>query len=230
MSDLFAPQPTDNLLPYGGALYDLGQLDIESLADSINHADLYHSLLTTLPWQSDIVTLFGKTHITNRQIVWMGDAGLSYRYSGHTHQASDWHPLVHHIRQLIENKIDALAISDKRPDFNACLLNYYPSGQDGMGYHADDEKELGDEPLIATLSLGATRKMLFRPKHADNKKHQYQHSEHKKTQDKVDLYLASGHLIVMACCTQHYWKHSIAKTTTVHAGRISLTFRSMLSG
>ena len=226
MTDLFAPNPTENLLPYDGQLYDLGQLDLGMVA--CNDTDLYQQLLTTLPWRADIVTLFGKTHVTKRQIVWMGDAGLSYRYAGHTHQATDWHPLVFHVKQIIEDKIRTLGIaghthslSDKELPayFNACLLNYYPSGSEGMGYHADDEKELGAQPLIAALSLGATRKMLFRHKSATQK----------NSSDKVDLYLSSGQLIVMAGVTQQYWKHSIAKTAKVSAGRISLTFRRMLN-
>ncbi len=227
MNDLFAPDPTDNLLPYDGQLYDLGQLNLTELAYSDN--DLYQLLLTTLPWQADVVTLFGKTHVTKRQIVWMGDAGLSYRYAGHTHHANGWQPLVFHVKQIIEDRIRVIDLDndasqnqikeDKQPYFNACLLNYYPSGSEGMGYHADDEKELGDQPLIATLSLGVTRKMLFRHKAAN----------HKNSSDKVDLYLSSGQLIVMAGVTQQYWKHGIAKTTKVNRGRISLTFRRMLS-
>ena len=232
MNDLFAPNPTENLLPYDGQLYDLGSLDLTEIADSDN--DLYQLLLTTLPWQSDIVTLFGKTHVTRRQIVWMGDEGLSYRYGGHTHQATGWHPLVFHVKQLIEDKIEALWSDNNKtahsigkyqpPYFNACLLNYYPSGAEGMGYHADDEKELGDQPLIAALSLGATRKMLFKHKQVEHKSKTY-----KNMPDKVDLYLASGQLIVMAGVTQQHWKHSIAKTTKVNEGRISLTFRRMLT-
>lgn len=234
MHDLFARQPTDNLLPFDGQLYDLGLC-------SLGLCDLYQILLTTLPWQADIVRLFGKTHITKRQIVWMADEGLSYRYAGHSHQATGWHPIVFHVKQIIEDKIhtllfnadnghstvDAKSINnqktintDPRPYFNACLLNYYPSGSEAMGYHADDEKELGDQPLIAALSLGATRKMAFKHKAV----------EHKKTPDKIELYLASGQLIVMAGVTQQYWKHCITKTTKVNTGRISLTFRRMLNG
>lgn len=230
MDDLFAFKPTDNLLPYDGQLYNLGRLDIENIDDN----ELYQLLLTTLPWQADIVTLFGKTHVTKRKTVWMADTGLSYSYAGHTHQATEWHPVVFHVKQAIENKIHTLfstiantdssfdsnmISTDNQPYFNACLLNYYPSGSDGMGYHADDEKELGPQPLIAALSLGATRKMLFK----------YKSANHKKTQDKMDLYLASGQLIVMAGMTQQYWKHSIAKTKKVHEGRISLTFRRILA-
>ncbi len=238
MNDLFAPSPTENLLPFDGQLYNLGQLDLIEIADSVN--DLYQLLLTTLPWQSDIVTLFGKTHVTKRKVVWMADEGLSYRYGGHTHLATGWHPLVFHVKQLIEDKIhtlklDAAKISsantnshqnseNEQPYFNACLLNYYPSGSEGMSYHADDEKELGAQPLIAAFSLGATREMSFKHKQVKHKL-----NTHKNMLDKVDLYLTSGQLIVMAGVTQHYWKHSIAKTTKVNEGRISLTFRHMLT-
>lgn len=227
MNDLFGNEATDNLLPFDGQLYDLGTLALDTVAAS--DKQLYQQLLANLPWQSDIVTLFGNTHITKRQIVWMGDQGLSYRYAGHTHNAHDWHPIVFHVKQIIEDSIrtllgamnstDGQAINKQHSYFNACLLNYYPSGSEGMGYHADDEKELGEQPLIAALSLGATRKMLFRHKTArDNPK-----------SNKVDIYLNSGQLIVMAGVTQQYWKHSIAKTTTVNEGRISLTFRRMIN-
>ena len=202
MTDLFAPTPTDNLLPCDGKVNDLGiVIDYPSA--------LYYALLTTLPWQSDIVTLFGKTHITTRQIVWMGDSDASYQYSGHTRQAIAWTDSVFHVKHHVEQQLLKIGI---HANFNSCLLNYYPYGDEGMGYHADDEKELGDQPIIASLSLGATRKFVFK---------------HKKTQDKVELYLESGQLIVMHGDTQKYWKHSITKTKTVDEGRISLTFRQM---
>ncbi|WP_435979633.1 alpha-ketoglutarate-dependent dioxygenase AlkB family protein [Psychrobacter sp. DM4] len=203
MTELFPSAPHDNLLPYHGILNDLG-IVIEDAHD------LYETLLADLPWQSDIVTVFGKTHVTTRQIVWMGDQGTSYRYSGHTHQSVPWLDTVFHVKQLIEELLLDIGIE---VHFNSCLLNYYPTGNDGMGYHADDEKELGDRPIIASLSLGAMRKFIFK---------------HKKTQDKVALYLESGQLLVMQGTTQTFWKHSIAKTTTVDNGRISLTFRRML--
>ncbi|MBU5617029.1 alpha-ketoglutarate-dependent dioxygenase AlkB [Psychrobacter sp. TAE2020] len=240
MNDLFGNDAIDNLLPYDGQLYDLGSPALDTIAAS--DKQLYQQLLTTLPWQSDIVTLFGNTHITKRQIVWMGDQGLSYRYAGHTHNAHDWHPIVFHVKQIVEDNISDLLVNsdfgaainnysavndtDRKTNnkqqcsyFNACLLNYYPSGSEGMGYHADDEKELGEQPLIAALSLGATRKMLFRHKTV----------RASSSSDKLDLYLNSGQLIVMAGVTQQYWKHSIAKTTTVNEGRISLTFRRMIN-
>lgn len=205
MSDLFAPAPTDNLLPYDGKVNDLGIVTDYPSA-------LYYALLTTLPWQSDIVTLFGKTHVTTRQIVWMGDSAASYQYSGHRRQAIAWTDSVFHVKHHIEQQLAKIGINTH---FNSCLLNYYPSGDDGMGYHADDEKELGNQPVIASLSLGATRKFVLK---------------HKKTQDKVELYLESGQLIVMHGETQKYWKHTVTKTKTVLEGRISLTFRQMILG
>lgn len=204
MTDLFAPAPTDNLLPYDGKVNDLGVIIDDATA-------LYHTLLNELPWQSDIVTLFGKTHITTRKIVWMGDKNANYQYSGHVRQTVPWSDVAFHVKQKIEQALAEVGVT---ANFNTCLLNYYPSGADGMGYHADDEKELGHQPVIASLSLGATRKFVFK---------------HKKTQDKVELYLESGQLVVMHGDTQTFWKHTITKTKTVDAGRISLTFRHMLT-
>lgn len=223
MTDLFPSNFMENLLPIDGQLYDLGLLN---LPDIPNQSDCYSQLLTELPWQPDIVTLFGKTHITRRQTVWMGDDGLSYRYSGHSRNTTPWHPLVSQLKEKIESHLYKLSTSpdsplqiDKNlPYFNACLLNYYPSGDEGMGYHADDEKELGETPLIASLSFGATRKMVFK----------YKNNEHKKMPDNVALYLASGQLIVMAGITQQHWNHCITKTKKVDTGRISLTFRKIL--
>ncbi len=204
MTDLFAPLPTDNLLPYDGKVNDLG-----IIIDNPNN--LYDILLAELPWHSDVVTLFGKTHVTTRQIVWMGNDNTSYHYSGHTRQSVPWSNSVFHVKQYVERQ---LANTGIEADFNSCLLNYYPSGAEGMGYHADDEKELGVQPIIASLSLGATRKFVLK---------------HKKTQDKVELYLESGQLIVMHGDTQTFWKHSITKTTKANEGRISLTFRRTLT-
>lgn len=208
MTDLFASTPTDNLLPYDGQVNDLGIVILEANA-------LYENLLTELPWQSDIVTLFGKTHVTTRQIVWMGDKDVSYHYSGQTRRAIPWTKQMSHVKRHIEQQLSSSGIN---VDFNSCLLNHYPSGEDGMGYHADDEKELGAQPIIASLSLGARRKFVF--------KHKTIRQENKPV--KVELYLESGQLIVMHGDTQDFWKHTITKTKTVASGRISLTFRKVL--
>ena len=154
MTDLFASHPTDNILPYEGDVNNLGIV----LEDSLT---LYNRLLTELPWQADIVTLFGKTHVTTRQIVWMGDEDISYHYSGHKRESIPWSESMFHVKQYVEKQLANIGIV---ADFNSCLLNYYPSGSDSMGYHADDERELGYQPVIAALSLGATRKFVFKHK------------------------------------------------------------------
>lgn len=197
---LFLPNPSENLLPYDGIVNDFGQI--------IDHPSLlYQTLLTTLPWQNDIVTMFGKTHITHRKIVWMGEA--DYHYSGHTRQAIAWSNEVFHVKQMIEQVLKQYHIN---ASFNACLLNFYPTGEQGMGYHADDEKELGDEPIIASVSLGAARKFVFK---------------HRITKDKVEIPLENGQLIVMRGHTQRHWLHSLPKTKKVSEGRINLTFRHL---
>ena len=217
MADLFPPAPTDNLLPVDGIVNDLGMVLEDSKA-------LYEQLLNELPWQSDKVTLFGKTHITERQIVWMGARNdddheqgldteahgeLSYYYSGHRRNVVPWHPAVFHVKRIIEQQLANINIA---VNFNSCLLNYYPTGEQGMGYHADDEPELGPQPIIASLSLGAERKFVLK---------------HKSNKNKVELLLQSGQLIVMRGDTQQYWKHTVTKTKSVTQGRISLTFRRM---
>ncbi len=199
--DLFAADSTHNLLPYDGQVYDFGQvIDVPEW--------WYQQLLAELPWQHDVVTLFGKTHITNRQIVWMSDK--DYHYSGQLKTAVPWTEQLWKLKQQIEVMLTEQGLGT---EFNACLLNYYPSGEDGMGYHADNEKELGQQSIIASVSLGATRKFVFK---------------HRHTKDKVELPLTSGQLIVMAGNTQQYWLHSLPKTKKVKEGRINLTFRRII--
>lgn len=203
MTNLFPPNPADNLLPYDGRVHDFGQI--------IEQPDtLYQTLLHSLLWQHDVVTLFGKTHVTNRQVVWMGDELSSYHYSGHTRQSIAWSAEVFHLKCFIERVLQKQEIT---ADFNACLLNYYPSGDDGLGYHADNEKELGLQPVIASISLGATRKFVFK---------------HRTTGEKAEILLENGHLVVMAGDTQQHWLHSLPKTKKVKDGRINLTFRKII--
>lgn len=199
--DLFAADSTHNLLPYDGQVYDFGQvIDVPEW--------WYQQLLAELPWQHDVVTLFGKTHITNRQIVWMSDK--DYHYSGQLKTAVPWTEQLWKLKQQIEVMLTEQGLGT---EFNACLLNYYPSGEDGMGYHADNEKELGQQTIIASVSLGATRKFVFK---------------HRHTKDKIEFPLTSGQLIVMAGNTQQYWLHSLPKTKKVKEGRINLTFRRII--
>lgn len=196
------PNPLDNLLPYDGMVYDVGQVFTQP-------NKLYEHFLNQLPWQADVVTIFGKTHVTRRQIVWMSDK--DYRYSGQLKVATPWTDDVWALKQQIEL---LLAERNIQANFNACLFNYYPTGDDGMGYHADNEKELGKAPVIASLSLGAARKFVFK---------------HRITKDKVEIPLSSGQLIVMAGQTQQHWLHSLPKTKKVSDGRINLTFRAIIN-
>lgn len=197
----FAPNASDNLLPYDGQVHDFGTIIHEP-------EKLYQSLLTGLPWQSDVVTLFGKTHVTRRQIVWMSEH--DYRYSGQVKTATPWTAEVWALKQHIEQLLSHQAMA---VEFNACLLNFYPTGEEGMGYHADDEEELGTAPVIASLSLGALRKFVLK---------------HRVTKDKVDIPLHAGQLIVMRGQTQRHWLHSLPKTKKIAEGRINLTFRRIL--
>ena len=130
-----------------------------------------------------------------------------YHYSGQRKTATPWTADVLALKQHIEL---LLAEQQMSANFNACLFNYYPTGDDGMGYHADNESELGNEPIIASVSLGATRKFVFK---------------HRITKEKVEIPLQDGQLIVMRGQTQRHWLHSLPKTKKVTEGRINLTFR-----
>ncbi|MDM1771582.1 MULTISPECIES: alpha-ketoglutarate-dependent dioxygenase AlkB family protein [Acinetobacter] len=199
--ELFPPEPRQNLLPYEGIVQDYGL--ILSVEDS--HAYL-QQCLQQLAWQADEVTLFGKHYVTARKIAWYGDEYYQYRYSGSLKQAQRWHPALWQLKQQIEQIVGH--------PFNSCLANLYADGSQGLGWHSDDEPSLvaspGAETVIASLSLGATRKFSFK---------------HKHSAAKVELLLQSGQLIVMRGQTQRYWKHSLPKSSRVVTPRINLTFR-----
>ena len=199
--DLFVPQPETNILPFDGVVEDYG-LILEQ-AQSQQYLQYF---LSQLAWQHDEVRLFGKHYITARKVVWYGDAHYQYRYSGTLKQAQLWPPGLLRLKQHIEQLVGH--------PFNSCLANLYEDGSQGLGWHSDDEPALytgsSRENVIASLSLGVTRKMSFK---------------HKTHGDKVELLLHSGQLIVMRGQTQQYWKHSIGKSRKVLTPRINLTFR-----
>jgi len=165
-------------------------------------------LIDEIPWRRQSVTLFGKTHPQPRLICWMGDPGCAYLYSGTRWEPEPWHPLVDALRTRAE------ALSGAR--FNAVLLNLYRDGADSMGFHADDEPELGERPVIASLSLGAERTMLLRHRHD-------------RAQATQRLPLADGDLLVMRGDTQRNWRHAIPKTRRPVGPRLNLTFRRIVS-
>ena len=149
--------------------------------------------------------MFGKHIVTKRKVAWYGDASYSYTYSKKTKQALAWTDELKALKYLVEHKTET--------KFNSCLLNLYHSGDEGMSWHSDDEKDLEENSAIASLSLGAERKFSFR---------------HKQSKETVALMLEHGSLLVMKDITQTHWHHQLPKTKKVTQPRSNLTFRSMV--
>lgn len=198
--DLFRNDPTANLLPCDGVVNYLGP--IVSPREALKS---YQALLSDIPWKNDEAVIFGKHIITARKVAWYGDSEFSYTYSGTTKQALTWTPELETLKTLVEQ------LTGTR--YNSCLLNLYHDGNEGMAWHSDDERSLGKDTTIASVSFGAERE--FRLKH-------------KRTDEKVSILLESGSLLVMKGTTQTHWLHSIPKTKKVTTPRINLTFRTML--
>lgn len=166
---------------------------------------LFSLLEQKTDWQEGELTLFGKTHKIPRREAWYGDPEAVYAYSGQSLRPKTWFTELKQIKTDIEKLIGT--------SFNSVLLNYYKNGDDKMGYHADDELELGPEPVIVSLSLGAGRKFVFKSKG---------HSAEKR-----EFFLASGDLLVMAGKTQENWKHALPPSKRILNARINLTFRTI---
>lgn len=167
--------------------------------------DLYNKMLENTAWAQYPITIFGKTFLQPRLIAWQGDRGVEYTYSKTTFQSNGWSSEVLYIKEKLEESLNL--------HFNSVLLNLYRNGQDSMGWHSDNEKELGINPLIASVSLGACRQIQFR-----------QTKDHSQ---KISLNLESGSLLLMQGNTQHHWQHQIPKTKKVEMPRINLTFRTI---
>jgi alkylated DNA repair dioxygenase AlkB len=165
---------------------------------------LFDALRSEVDWQAKTVRLFGKTHPLPRLTAWHGDAGAAYMYSGITHEPEPWTALLAEVRARVE------AASGTK--FNAVLLNRYRDGQDRMGWHADDEPELGPRPTIASLSLGVTR--TFQMRHRT-----------RKDVPRLDFELGHGSLLIMRPPTQAWWLHKVPRRARVKDERINLTFR-----
>jgi alkylated DNA repair dioxygenase AlkB len=164
---------------------------------------IYTELLQEIAWQQDNITVFGKTHPQPRLTALYGNEGKPYSYSNITMQPHSWNTLLQKIKYYIEETTGC--------QFTTVLLNQYRDGKDSNGWHADNEKELGTNPTIASLSFGSE----FQLKHntiADAKK---------------NIILEHGSLLLMKGSTQHFWKHQIPKTTKPIGTRINLTFRSI---
>jgi alkylated DNA repair dioxygenase AlkB len=197
--DLFNTDTRINLLPYDGIVQYHG-----SILKQKETQYYFDALLNSIEWKNDEAIIFGRHIITRRKVAWYGDAGYSYTYSNTTKQALPW------TKELLELRTLAEELSGTA--FNSCLLNLYHTGDEGMAWHSDDEKCLGQNTVIASLSLGAERKFALK---------------HKQDKQTVSVWLENGSLLVMKGATQTNWLHRLPKTKKVTKPRINLTFRTI---
>ncbi len=189
-----------NLLPYDG------EANYHGLVMTPEQARHYFDvLLRDIEWKNDEAIIFNKHIITKRKVAWYGDRQFAYTYSKTTKLALPW------TQELLELKLLAERLSGAT--YNSCLLNLYHDGSEGMAWHSDDEKSLGPNTVIASISLGATRKFAFK---------------HKRSKETHSLILEHGSLLVMQGATQTHWLHRLPPTTTVSQARVNLTFRTII--
>jgi len=198
--DLFQPDSSINLLPYGGTVNYYGKI-----FTGIDATHYFDRLMETIEWKNDEAIIFGKKIITKRKVAWYGNQNFSYTYSNTTRLALPWTKELLELKQLAEKLSKAT--------FNSCLLNLYHSGDEGVGWHSDDEKSLEKNSPIASISFGAERVFSFK---------------HKMTKETRGVTLEAGSLLIMKDETQLHWLHSIPKSKKITRPRINLTFRSMI--
>ena len=178
--------------------------------DFFNNQEAGHfleALIEKIQWQQEQIIVFGRNVTVPRLIAWHGDAHVCYRYSGIDHIASPWNTTLTDIRDRVSDYVSE--------SFNGVLLNLYRNGQDSMGWHSDDEPEMGSHPVIASVSLGQERNFQLRRK--DNHK------------NKINLVLPHGSLLLMQGNTQLEWQHQLPKSRRVMTPRINLTYRKIIS-
>lgn len=167
---------------------------------------LFQELTITIPWQQDDIRVYGKVYAQPRLTALFGNEGKPYSYSNVKMEPHNWNATLENLKQKAELVSETL--------FTTVLLNLYRDGKDSNGWHADNEKELGINPNIASMSFGAER---------------YFHLQHNTDKNqKVKILLEHGSLLVMKGTTQHFWKHQIPKTAKPIGSRINLTFRSVI--
>jgi alkylated DNA repair dioxygenase AlkB len=191
----------NNLLPKDGTVHYYGKIFTEEQSEIY-----YVKLLNEINWQHDVVKIFGKEIITKRKVAFLGDEGISYKYSGKTKIAENWLKFILEINSTVEQ------ISGEK--FNACLLNYYHNGSEAMSWHSDNEKEILKHSAIASVSFGAERKFGFK---------------HNFTKEEISLMLENGSLLIMKDETQIYWKHKLYTNVKITEPRINLTFRTIVN-
>ena len=196
--DLFSDNSLQEIAVPDGKLFYLPALPLP-----LPPGELMQRLVADIDWRAETVTVFGRRHLQPRLTAWHGDK--AYRYSGLSLAPQPWTPLLSEVRRTVEQASGT--------SFNSVLLNYYRNERDSMGMHADDEPELGPDPVIASLSLGAVRTFSLR---------------HRRSGQVLRLPLASGSLLVMAGSLQAHWLHGIAKSTRPTGPRLNLTFRNIV--
>jgi alkylated DNA repair dioxygenase AlkB len=178
---------------------------LNSFYDAETADGLFNNLLDSLTWESDELLMFGKLVRTARKVAWVGDPGCLYAYSGVQKKPQPWSKELTQMRNKLEQFTGH--------SYNSCLLNLYHTGDEGMGWHSDNEKELDSAVPIVSISLGARRKFAFR---------------HKQDKTTNSVFLEHGSLLIMHPPIQEHWQHSLLKTKTVTSPRINLTFRKIL--
>jgi len=191
---------TKNLLPQDGMVNYHGRV-----FDAQNAKRFFDLMMENIAWRNDELVIFGKPITTKRKVAWYGDKAYQYTYSNSTKEALPWTEELSEIKQKVEHA--------SGETYNSCLLNLYHHGDEGMAWHSDDEEELKPNGAIASVSFGTERKFVFK---------------HKKTGEKVELWLETGSLLVMKGITQSCWLHQLPPTKKVSTARINLTFRTIV--
>ncbi len=202
MSDLFGQGDDPYLIP------NMPQAEVYYYPDFIpleRQAAYFEQLRKHVKWQQDDIKVFGKIYAQPRLTALFAENDNPYSYSSITMHPQPFNPVLDELKEFVERKTEH--------SFTTCLLNFYRDGQDSNGWHADDEKELGKNPIIASLSLGAPRFFKFRSK--------------KNKADTRKLLLSPGSLLLMKGSTQHFWQHQLPKTSKLIDSRINLTFRNL---
>lgn len=190
-----------NILPYDGTVLYYGRVLPDKEADHY-----FARLLENAAWKHDEAVIYGKKIITKRKVAWYGDKAYQYTYSNVDKYALPWLSELLTLKGVVQHH--------SYETYNSCLLNLYHHGEEGMSWHSDGETDLKKNGAIASLTLGATRKFCFK---------------HKKSKEKVEIYLRHGDLLVMTGTTQTYWLHALPPTKKTHNARINMTFRTIVS-
>lgn len=184
-----------------------GELDLhEHFIPDAEAQQMLERLLRELAWHDENIIMFGKTLRVPRRVCWYGDPGAAYTYSGVRHDPLPWTPVLQDLKLRVEQFT--------HQPFNSVLGNLYRDGNDSMGWHADKEKDLGEQPFIASLSFGVPRR--FR-------------TQHNKSRQRVDVVLCNGSLLTMGGVFQKHWRHAVPKEASVTQPRINLTFRNIVT-